>query len=257
MKVPISPWNTPTPQALRDHGGVSTPAQVRVSHLFMTFNKTQTSPHWRLIKESIGSEHSEALTLRDCDQGVGMRTGTQGQQGQAPRMPRARAGWRKAHRGGRPWGDAAEGQGQTEAEKGKTGQPKGEQQRRALGEDRLGKRQTEGQTWGQSEEKTERGTSTEPKRREGGLQCSTCNSPGRQRPHTVLCPQFGEDTGQICVGDMDGRMDGQGTESGQEGWLVSGGCTVGRRVAGPTATRDGEVFAERTDTWVSGFLGGW
>lgn len=104
MKVPISPWNTPTPQALRDNGGVvSTPAQVRVSNLFMTFNKTQTSPHWRLIKESIGSEHSEVFTLRDCDQGVGMRrTGTQGQQGQAPLQTQSTGGLeeRKSRREG-------------------------------------------------------------------------------------------------------------------------------------------------------------
>lgn len=43
--------------ALLKMGG-STPTQERINNEFMTFNKTQTSPHWRLIKESISPEHS-------------------------------------------------------------------------------------------------------------------------------------------------------------------------------------------------------
>lgn len=39
-------------------GRRDTPAQERINNLFMTFNKTQTSPHWCLIKESLRPEHA-------------------------------------------------------------------------------------------------------------------------------------------------------------------------------------------------------
>lgn len=45
---PPAPCHRPS----ADNGG-STLAQERINNLFMTFNKTQTSPHWRLIKESV------------------------------------------------------------------------------------------------------------------------------------------------------------------------------------------------------------
>lgn len=54
LGVPAPPCHRPS----ADNGG-STLAQERINNLFMTFNKTQTSPHWRLIKESVSPEHSE------------------------------------------------------------------------------------------------------------------------------------------------------------------------------------------------------
>lgn len=48
----------PTPQVSTDTaGGGSTPAQERINNSFMTFNKTQTLPHWHLIKQNVSPEH--------------------------------------------------------------------------------------------------------------------------------------------------------------------------------------------------------
>lgn len=71
LRVP--PHHGP-PQITAGAGGRgSTSAQERINNLFMTFNKTQTSPHWRLIKESVLSTMGrqqeggtgDAFTLRD------------------------------------------------------------------------------------------------------------------------------------------------------------------------------------------------
>lgn len=96
--------------------GGSTPTQERINNEFMTFNKTQTSPHWRLIKASAlstqgrrvqekGGRRGVAFTLRDWvgsedGEGWGPRSGKE----RPPFKPRELVRRRRNERqGGRRW----------------------------------------------------------------------------------------------------------------------------------------------------------
>ena len=138
----------------------------------MTFNKTQTSPHWRLIKESVLSTtgrqqeggRGQAFTLRDWGPETVRR-----EEGAGPEHCQGGGGKRGRRE---EMGRALEGQGH---KRDREGQPDREEQR--LREDRLGK-QTKGQTGGQSEKTNrEREIRTEPKSE--SLQSSTCKTPKR------------------------------------------------------------------------------
>lgn len=75
------------------------PPQEAINNLFMTFNKTQTSPHWHLIKERGHPENEgrrdagEALILSDWE-----HEGSPGKQAEAASQVQGRAGGNKEAR---------------------------------------------------------------------------------------------------------------------------------------------------------------
>lgn len=116
LRVP--PHHGP-PQITAGAGGRgSTSAQERINNLFMTFNKTQTSPHWRLIKESVlstmgrqrewGTGH--AFTLRDWGPERVRR-----EEGEGPEPAREEE---EREAGGRGWGENPGGPGTQEGKRG-------------------------------------------------------------------------------------------------------------------------------------------
>lgn len=84
--VLIHLWASPHGTGTQPILSSATETQEVINNLFMTFNKTQTSPHWHLIKESVQRVGEEkcggaALTLSDWDLGAAGEAGRSLQSG--------------------------------------------------------------------------------------------------------------------------------------------------------------------------------
>lgn len=96
-----------------------------------------------------------------------------------------------------------------------------QREREALGEDRLGKRQREGQTWGQSEKKRQGERNKDrAKEKAESLKNFTCKSPRKlETTYCVLYLVWRKHLTERCWGEqMGGRTDGGWRVGRMAGW---------------------------------------